>query len=181
MKQFALVVFACISFSFGWLGTAKAWPSTTITMYTPLHMQVIATASGSCWTTSIAIERPDAFRCMAGNSIHDPCFVTSKTIAMCPTDLLHDRGTRLNLTEALPPASSTRSGAAWAFELASGVMCEVGTGTVTPGYPYYCSTPPVCSSPKAVGSGIYEVRCGKPETPLTVGGVRTERVVRIWK
>lgn len=30
---------------------------------------------GLCWTRSIATNRPDAWRCTAGNDIYDPCFL----------------------------------------------------------------------------------------------------------
>ena len=39
-----------------------------------------------CWTRSLASDREDAFRCMVGNLIYDPCFVNSfsKNKLVCP-------------------------------------------------------------------------------------------------
>src|SRR5215831_8642310 len=33
--------------------------------------------SGDCWTESIAVDRPEAWRCAAGNAIYDPCFTVA--------------------------------------------------------------------------------------------------------
>jgi hypothetical protein len=35
---------------------------------------VVETVSGNCWTDSLSTSRGDAYRCMAGDSIYDPCF-----------------------------------------------------------------------------------------------------------
>ena len=34
--------------------------------------------AGNCWIRSLATDRPDVWRCMAGNDIYDPCFVSPK-------------------------------------------------------------------------------------------------------
>jgi hypothetical protein len=41
---------------------------------------------GSCWTGSIGSARPDAWRCVVANEIHDPCFAPAMnaTTVHCP-------------------------------------------------------------------------------------------------
>lgn len=162
---------------------ANTSQSTIVTVYQPGHMHVLETVNGSCWTDSIAVQRTDAFRCMSGNTIHDPCFISGKKSVACPEDLLHDRGTKINLTAALPASAGQTGGDnVWALQLASGALCRIGTGTITPGYPYYCSAPPVCSEPKRSSDpSVYETNCGKTENGMTVTSVRVEKVSRIWK
>ncbi len=155
---------------------------TIITVYHPGNMRVIETVNGSCWTGSIAVQRTDAFRCMSGNTIHDPCFISGKKSVACPDDLLRDRGTAMNLTASLPGNAQTGSDNVWAFQLASGALCRMGTGTITPGYPYYCSAPPVCSVPKRSSDpSVYESNCGKTENGMTVTSLSVEKISRIWK
>ncbi|MGA3115831.1 MAG: hypothetical protein ABSF90_15525 [Syntrophobacteraceae bacterium] len=92
---------------------------------------------GKCWTRSIAIPRPDAWRCMIGNEIVDPCFASAdKKYAVCnPNPARGEPGFRLKLTEPLPrsdvPAQSMTSEykSGWLVELADGNICRPMTGT----------------------------------------------------
>jgi hypothetical protein len=92
--------------------------------------------TGSCWSASDVLNRVDAWRCMADNSIYDPCFSIpgNSQGVICDTSPLSDRpGFKLNLTESLP-ARGTISPVkfAWAFELADGTNCIfVGGATAT--------------------------------------------------
>ena len=156
--------------------------SSVVMTYQPARARITATVNGSCWTTSIASPRTDAFRCTSGNRIFDPCFKSGGKTVVCPTDLIRNRATLVRLTAALPRNTNPGNAAAWAFQLASGAMCQMGTGTIIPGYPFYCSGPPVCSMPKPVGGlGQYVTSCGKPTAPIKVRFVRSVKVVRIWK
>jgi hypothetical protein len=88
--------------------------------------------SGYCWTGSIAVARPDAFRCMAGNAIFDPCFQsTAKGFVVCdPDPSKGEPGQKMKLTKPLPPpeaAPSSESGG-WLVELADGTVCRQRTG-----------------------------------------------------
>ncbi len=94
---------------------------------------------GSCWTGSIAAPfRTDAWRCMTGNQLADPCFEISGTnkLLCSPTGNDSDNFI-LTLTEALPapiPASPPiPTNWAWKFLLTNGVVCTpfTGTGTLT--------------------------------------------------
>ncbi|NTU82566.1 MAG: hypothetical protein HGA45_24885 [Chloroflexales bacterium] len=89
---------------------------------------------GSCWTSSIAAARPDAWRCSAENAIFDPCFTTSDPqLVSCEPDPVHqDPGVLLTLTEPLPTPETTSTSTspwAWMVELADGSICTPFTGT----------------------------------------------------
>jgi len=106
---------------------------TSVINYVPLSLGR-GMWEGSCWTGSIAVARPDAWRCMAGNRILDPCFASNGArYAVCePNPVTGDPGIRLKLTEPLPqvyvpPWPKTRD-SAWLVELADGTTCRPVTG-----------------------------------------------------
>jgi hypothetical protein len=91
---------------------------------------------GYCWTNSIAATRPDAWRCMAGNEIFDPCFQSSdRTSVQCdPDPAKRNAGFRLKLTQPLPKpdipteAEAMSKGNGWLIELYDGTLCRPATG-----------------------------------------------------
>jgi hypothetical protein len=91
-----------------------------------LAVSVTATVKGNCWTTSIVAERPDAYRCMVGNDIYDPCFGVSQAQALCPSGgPWTNRGLLLN---SPPPSGQLNkddgtSGPPWALQLSDGINC----------------------------------------------------------
>jgi hypothetical protein len=88
---------------------------------------------GSCWTESIAVNRPGAWRCSVGNGISDPCFtIPGKRELVCEADpALKKDGFVLKLTKPLPKRSSSESKAEpWVFRLADNSICEAMTGTL---------------------------------------------------
>ncbi|OGE36921.1 hypothetical protein A3B45_00555 [Candidatus Daviesbacteria bacterium RIFCSPLOWO2_01_FULL_39_12] len=88
--------------------------------------------SGSCWTISNASANDKAWRCIAGNSIHDPCFEIDTNRLVCDIDPeVAGSGFVLNLTEKLPTSehSSTSRELYWIIKLANGTKCWVNTGT----------------------------------------------------
>ena len=91
-----------------------------------------APVAGNCWTSSIATSRPDAYRCMNGNAISDPCFATEKPdIVVCDPDPANGKpGFALRQKGALP-ASPTVAGAPapWLVQLRDGTTCSPLTGT----------------------------------------------------
>ena len=93
-----------------------------------------AAQSGSCWTNSIAVDRPGAWRCMIGNEIHDPCFSSpAKAEVVCganPAD--RAPGFLVHLTEPLPPEVKHGAPQPWLLELGDGTVCEAVTGTLPP-------------------------------------------------
>lgn len=136
---------------------------TTVVQYSASTMTVSSTVSGSCFATSIASNRRDAFRCMVGNAIHDPCFSIAAKKVACPQDLVKNSGIAITLTKPLPPAASPpKAPQAWALILKSGATCNRATGTMMdPDFPFYCSGMPngACSIDLSKAKVAYFARC----------------------
>jgi len=133
------------------LSTAPA--RTSIVVYTPFTIdgqltsgiKITRTISGSCWTGSEGSRRSDAWRCMSGNFIYDPCFSGPRTWVAC----LSGRGViRMNLTKTLPrdyadPPLNTNTSDPSEVVLPHGITCSFAqgaTGTVAGlRLNYYCS------------------------------------------
>jgi hypothetical protein len=88
------------------------------------------TTRGECWTSSNIRPRVNAWRCMVGNQIYDPCFsqnAKSNWVA-CDIDPISDGalgvGLRVNLTSPLPSDGWTDETAFdWVIELEDGQKC----------------------------------------------------------
>ena len=82
------------------------------------------TREGSCWTSSIALPRAGAWRCMIGNGIDDPCFAipeNSNAVICGANPATSDPGFLLKLTKSLPPPDKFPPGPSpWMVELAIG-------------------------------------------------------------
>jgi hypothetical protein len=143
---------------------------TTTVTFNPATMKVTSTVTGSCWTGSIASLRSDAFRCMADNSIHDPCFKAAGNSVVCPTNVAANSGIRISLSKPLPRANPNATPNAFMMALAGGITCNMGTGTIVPGYPFYCSAGLVCAAPlgSAKKAPAVFVQCGKPKSGTAV-------------
>ena len=158
--------------------------SSTVVNYSPREMKAEKTLGGNCWTSSIASTRADAYRCMTGNEIYDPCFVIDPKSVGCPTDLSANAGTVLKLTKPLPPAESPPPAPqAFAMVLQSGAKCNRATGTVVADFPYYCSgETSVCQGPDlAKPQPAYFVKCGTPKDALHVTGVSSFLVKTVYE
>jgi len=98
-----------------------------------LTARTTVSATGSCWTSSIALSDPLAFRCISNNQILDPCFapphVTAPRTVACFTDPWTP-GLLLSLTDKLPARDPSTRTMPWALELADGTHCVRLTGTV---------------------------------------------------
>lgn len=121
--------------------TPPATPATQVIVYTPVPPATSTPVeSGSCWTNSIAAPfRSDAWRCMVGNSISDPCFeIPNSTDALLcninPTVLYSTSTFVLKLTQPLPapqvPPGIPPSNWAWLVQLSDGTLCTPFTGTL---------------------------------------------------
>ena len=153
-------------------GAGPMIPATLVSTWTAQGFEATNTASGSCWTGSVAAPRAGAYRCMAGNAIFDPCFAVSGAAEVaCPSgEPARHRGTLLRLTAALPAASTAAPSARhpWFFTLAGGGTCGAMTGTlVAPDHPFGCLIPATatapqqsvyCTVPTPVGAA-YDVGC----------------------
>lgn len=144
---------------------------TKVVVFDAKSMHVTSRQTGYCWTSSIASQRADAYRCMVGNAIHDPCFTLSQKSVACPTSADGTSGVAISLTKPLP--QDTMRNTVWRMQLVNGTRCDIGTGTVVPDYPFYCSGGLVCSAPPAGEQhGPAFVKCatvsnGKPGKPGT--------------
>jgi hypothetical protein len=89
--------------------------------------------SGSCFTTSITVPVPRAYRCFERNRILDPCFASpaqaQPDAVVCYADPWSP-GARVTLTKPLPDSSPIGHGRPWALLLANGARCLSVTGTV---------------------------------------------------
>ncbi len=110
--------------------------------------------AGDCWTESAAVDRTEAWRCVADNDIYDPCFavVELKDAVVCGADPARDLpGFVLTLTKPLPARSMPHVAAPlpWMLKLADGSVCELTTGTSTQvggrDVPYECSDSHPCT------------------------------------
>jgi hypothetical protein len=137
----ALAAQACLS------PVAPPAPETGVRLLTPfgpgrtLQRGAVVTerVDGRCFAPSIAVEgRPDAWRCMSGNRIMDPCFEgwrDGATVLACARAPWAPSVALLTLTEPLPDAP--RPGAVgldarpWALELADGSRCTFLTGATS--------------------------------------------------
>jgi hypothetical protein len=151
--------------------------ATMLVTYHPTHMRVARVLHGSCWTGSIAAPRRDAFRCMVGNDIYDPCFEQNARRVACPTDVRADRGIAVDVS-SLPQNPVNAPASAWAMELQNNASCGAITGAGIAGYPYGCTGPLMCTAPHEIHSS-YVVTC-IPENAKGAGHARVYRVTRIW-
>jgi len=122
--------------------SAAARGGTSIHLYMPFDGGAIASgvrvdrrAKGSCWTTSLSDARGDAFRCLVGNDIYDPCFARppdgTATFVLCPLFTPGAAVLRLNLTKKLPPGSRSDDPTRyppWAVQTEAGAWCTLVTG-----------------------------------------------------
>jgi len=126
---------------------ADSTSSTQIKLFTPYGpsglsklLSVSETVSGECFAESVAdASRSDAWRCSAGNAIHDPCFANimsdGKTLA-CARSPWENKVSVL--TVATPPNPAKRKdiprsqALPWALELANGDQCALFTGATAP-------------------------------------------------
>lgn len=94
---------------------------------------VAGAGSGYCWTGSDQVPDPNAYRCLKGNEILDPCFA-SPFAKHVTTVACGDPWTGvflLRLTKALPvsaPDEEVYPQAGWLLELANGSRCRLADG-----------------------------------------------------
>jgi hypothetical protein len=95
-----------------------------------LRVAVAGKARGYCWETSLAAPGTTKFRCLSGNTILDPCFVSSAhaTTAACVAGPWSG-ATVLTLTKKLPRPDVVPVKRPWAIRLSNGARCVAGTGT----------------------------------------------------
>jgi hypothetical protein len=115
--------------------------STVAAVYRPFSasgrvlMSVKSTKSGYCWTSSETTPRRDAWRCLIGNFIYDPCFSSSAKmgVVLCPTAPWSNAGIDIRLTTGLPTSAANHGGLSlsnppWALQLTGGRDCVFSGG-----------------------------------------------------
>jgi hypothetical protein len=96
------------------------------------HVQVV---SGYCTGSSAATKRVDAWRCVDGASVQDPCFSSEfANGVVCPAPW-NNSAIEITLTQPLPKATNQSSPSLraepWAIQLASGADCIYSSTTTT--------------------------------------------------
>ncbi len=186
--------------------TAGPVTKTTVVIYEP-PIPPGPRERGSCWTGSIAVLRPGAWRCTAGNMIHDPCFSLPSLhrAVVCGADPASAKpGFVMELTKPLPPADPPAQVKLdpWIMQLADGAICEKMTGTIADvdgrAVAWGCSDSRANPKPgeDEFYSGVLEnPRRGKvwmvekvkyaptrdPAHPLKLLGRKTVAVRRVWE
>jgi hypothetical protein len=143
---------------------------TQVTWFTP-SVPSGPIQQGSCWTRSIAADRPGAWRCMIGNGIHDPCFQVPplENEVICDANPgLGKSGFVMKLTKPLPlvTAPPAASPSPWILQLENGSVCEPFTGTR-----------PAINNEPAVWSCI---KAGVPPSPHTNSLVTKVHPGKVW-
>ena len=165
---------------------AGSGQGTRTVVFFPNNFAATSTVQGNCWTSSIASGRSDAYRCMAGNYIYDPCFVYGSNSVACPTvGTGIEQGTVIDLTQPLPQAGSEAPGAAppFALELANGDACNIETGAGIANFPFMCGgkVSLACESPSAPVQGTVYVQCGPINSQGQVPSTKPYGVAVIYK
>ncbi|MDQ6804550.1 MAG: hypothetical protein M3065_06200 [Actinomycetota bacterium] len=111
-------------------------------------IHVTSTSRGHCAGGSAAINRADAWRCLAGNLVYDPCLSSTKAtgIVLCPLGPWTSSSAEIKLTSRLTGANKGKpstSGHPWAIETSSD-KCVAATGATSIldhlRANYYCQT-----------------------------------------
>lgn len=126
------------------IAPSMAASKTVVTFFSPWtssgslrsDFHAIETVSGYCWTDSISTSRGDAYRCMSGNSIYDPCFTPSARphAVACASNPFAKRVVLLKLTKRLPSAPTPATqwlqphNQPWGLRLTDGDTCTFVTG-----------------------------------------------------
>jgi len=137
----------------------------------------------SCWTSSIASGRHDAFRCVMGNLIHDPCFTYGPDTLVCPYDPRttdDDLAFTFNVSSVTPLAPRARFLDTIWFMVVNGEGCYAVTGTRPfVGEKYYdfsCPGARMACTAAAQGRGGYVSDCWNSDS----GAENTYTVAEVW-
>jgi|GEM_PF-2853100 len=96
-------------------------------------VRITSIIGGFCWSGSDTAMRDDAWRCVSGRFIYDPCFSSPKAkgVVLCILAPWSKSGTEIVLKKALPkpfagPPSTT--GLPWAIGTTTGLRCVFASG-----------------------------------------------------
>lgn len=100
---------------------------------------------GYCFAASLADPRADAWRCVLGKQIEDPCFSGGATFVLCPFGTPDSRDAlELTLTRPLAHTPAHRTGDPtredpWVIVTAAGAYCYRATAASTRALSYVCA------------------------------------------
>ena len=142
---------------------------------------------GACDINAYSTMRRDAWRCMVGNSIYDPCFIfeKNKSLVCDPYPPTGDKGILLKLTEPLPEPNIAEDkfgeGWAWLIELEDGITCRFITGATgginNERINYYCSDDSFVIGDLEVGT-IWKAK--KVDNPQTKS-IEVVSIKKVWQ
>jgi len=132
----ALVVLGISAGAWSFGSTARPTKRVHFRVFSPsgkvVGLRVVRTLKGSCWTGSIGLQRPDAWRCLVGNEILDPCLESPRGGAVPLVCVTGRTAVRLKLTKPLPKKDANqplKKFIPWRLLLSNGDVCERFTGT----------------------------------------------------
>lgn len=142
LRSSIIISVAALTLALAAVARSSAEQSTEIQVFSAygtqgLHhdLRVTSHVTGSCWAQSITLSaRLDAWRCMSGNQIHDPCFSSpSGHEVACVGNPFDHRTGLISLTEPLPVYNRPLPPRTqpWGIKLSSTVRCVFVTGTTT--------------------------------------------------
>lgn len=111
-------------------GAAGLLPATQVKVFHPKGTAG-APVKGTCdMGKSVAVLRADAWRCMAGNVIYDPCFSAKAhaTSVICGASPDKPVGITITLPQPLPTHAPVHGSQAWILQLGDGTTCTFLTG-----------------------------------------------------
>lgn len=138
--------------------------------------RVAESGRGECFWASVASQQRDAFRCMEGNGIYDPCFAASRREVFCLETPWAREVIRL-VVERLPRRRNQgveRLRTPWGMRLSNGTRCVVGTGTAN-----YVGDTPVryhCRHGYATEPRTQPRRWRVKVAPMTLDRLRSKKV-----
>ncbi len=181
----ATLLMLVLGLSLGWAGAQPALTATRLRVFIPFTtggpsfgLAVTSRVRGSCFAPSAADPaRPDAWRCEAGNAVHDPCFVNLKqTRLACAEEPFSADAVMLTPTKDLPSDTAGQEpnfkATPWALELANGQRCTPLTGATAPvaglRINYGCGTDAYVAGPVDRSRPVWRVFYGTPTRSLSL-------------
>lgn len=117
--------------------------ATVVTVYRPWSSDTLRhgftvehSLTGSCWTQSLTVDRPDAWRCAVQNDLWDPCFAPAPKprVLACADSPFNKRVMLLTLKKPLPADHDPTTdwlqpkGEPWGLRLTDGDTCDFQAG-----------------------------------------------------
>jgi hypothetical protein len=168
------LVFVLLGFLAACASSAEEGKTTQVIRYSPTAVAGEG-RNGECSGGSVTAPRDDAWRCLEGNRIFDPCFgQTGEMAVVCGASPGRDeKGFTLALHEPLPPPfprNNVPEGRAWQLRLADGTVCAFAGGAkpVVDGkrLNYLCDDRSSCEDGSTQWLGCWvtlsPARCGPP-------------------